>query len=272
VILGIVGCRSTAPSPTSAPQIVAVAESSHVADAAPSASVVAPSTTAGNTTAVIAFQEHPGGLQYWDFDVHGLPAADTKTDAIVVADISHGHIASSLSMSLRWLKPGHKEPLRTMTLLGQSEASHVLYEVDDVTGPREMAKLAERVRAQTREANRVLGATSLRAIVACTLQSPKGNVGCVHPQAVTCGALVAELRDDTLTWRMNTQSGSKKLGWRVAPMQIGEGAKREMITCVQEAHFDPVSMGLVTFVETSCRGGGSDACYFPEEWRGVALK
>src|SRR5262249_36320647 len=142
--------------------------------------------------------------------------------------------------SIRWLRPGQKEPLRTLTVLDDRDASHVLYEVDAPDEATETAKLAKGVRARAREANDVLAASDLRPMVACTIQSNEGGAACSHPQRLTCGELGAELSGDALAWHVGGKAGTTKLGWSVAPMTIGDGPPKQMVTCLKEAHFDPV--------------------------------
>ncbi len=232
-----------------------------------SASLLAGCTTVAPTppphVASVAFREDPDLLRA-DFDVIGLPAVDTSNDAIVVADLSHGEIASSLELSLHWLVPEKKEPVRTVVVLGGSEASHVLYEIDEPDQPAAMAILVPKVRARTDGVNALLASKRLRPTIACTVQSPKAGVGCVHPQRLTCGAHTFELDRDRI--------GDQSLGWTPAPMSIGDGPPKEMVTCIEEAHLDERRMRLVARIETSCKGGGSDACYLSPEWRVVNLR
>lgn len=216
---------------------------------------------------LIAFTERPDGLLSWDFEVHGLPATDPRTGAIVVADVSHGHIASSLSLTLRWLRPREDAP-RTFAVLAPSEASHVLYELDDA--PEVRTALAATVRTRTRTANAVLAAGELRPTIACAVQ-PIANGRCAHPQRFTCGSVSGDLSGDRVVWRDGDETSSMATGWTLAPMTIGDGPPKEMITCLTEAHLDPVTHVLAARIEQSCKGGGSDACYYPEEWRAVAL-
>jgi hypothetical protein len=226
-------------------------------------------TTAPDRGASSAFLERPGGVLAWDFEVHGLPATDPSAGAIVVADVSHGRVASSLALSLRWLRPG-EEPFRSLTVLDDSDASYVLYEADS---PEEAAEaVAEGVRAQTREANRILGAIELAPTLTCDVERNEGGFGCEHPQRIRCGALALELDGDVLAWRMGRESGTTKLGWEIAPMVIGDGPPKEIVTCVEEGHFDPLAMRLAARIEHHCKGGGGDACFLADEWRAVAVR
>ncbi len=110
--------------------------------------------------ASIVFIGEGADILNWDFLVRGLPATDLRTGSIVVADLFRGFIASSLGLSLLWLKAGEMLPVRTLSVLDQNVASTILYEKDD--DAKEVAALAESARTRTREANEILGAIELR--------------------------------------------------------------------------------------------------------------
>jgi hypothetical protein len=255
-----VGCRSTPPP-----------EPPRARDGVAPAPVPAPAQPSPTETS-IAFREASGGILQWDFDTRGLPAVDASTGTLVVADVSHGNIASYLSLSLRWLRSDQKEPLRNLTILDAGESSHVLYDIDEKDEPGETKKLAEAVSARTEEANRILSTMRLSPMVGCTIQSPDAGYACAHPQRLTCGSVTLELRNDRLSWRNGTQGGMTHLHWRIAPMQIGDGPPKEMVTCIHEAHLDTSGMRLAARIEQSCKGGGGDACFLPDEWRAVVIR
>jgi len=163
-------------------------------------------------------------------------------------------------------------------VLDDTDASHVLYDIDAVDEPAETAKLAAGVRARVRAANQLLAATDLRPTTACDVRTSPANDGdlgafeCAPSQQLTCGALVAERRGDVLSWRVGTETGATKLGWSIAPMSVGDGPPKEMVTCIEEAHFDPVAARIAARIEHACKGGGGDACVLPDEWRVAALR
>jgi hypothetical protein len=264
----VVACRPTAERPPREVALVALG------DAAPPRAEEPPESPAPPrpTRASVAFVERGPGVLEWDFDIRGLPATDPRSGAILVADLSHGNIASSLSLSIHWLRAGQERPARTVTVLDAGDASHVVYDIDDARVPAETAKLAAGVRSRTLDANRALAASDLRAMVRCQLRAPEGGVGCVHPQRLTCGDLEADLRGDVLSWRRGGEAGSTDPGWRIPPMTIGSGPPKEMVTCIQEAHLDPATLRIAARIEQSCEGGGSDACFLPDAWRAVSLR
>lgn len=226
----------------------------------------------------VVFVEKPGGILAWDFDIRGLPAADPRTGAIVVADLSHGRIASSLALSIRWLEVGSTREPRTLTVLDDRDASRVLYETDASEEPARTVELAAGVRARTKDANRVLSSAGLRPTTPCRVRplgsDPRevGAFGCAPAQELSCGVLAAELHGDALSWQVGTERGTQQLDWKIPPMEIGDGPPKEMVTCIEEAHFDPASAHLAARIEHSCKGGGGDACLLPDEWRVVALR
>jgi hypothetical protein len=243
-----------------------------------------PSSPPPPPPASVELLQEPGDILQWDFAVRGLPAVDRSSGAIVVADVSHGDIASSLALSIRWLLPDGQGPQRAFTVLDDAEASHVLNDIDQIDQPPFTSALAVRVRAHVREANRVLATAELRPTTACRLDSPPaaaadderasdvGAFGCTHPQRLTCGALVAELRGDELVWRVGAETGATKLGWSVAPMTIGDGPPKPMRTCIEEAHFDPTGRRIAARIDHACEHGGGDACLLRAEWHAVALR
>jgi hypothetical protein len=93
-----------------------------------------------------------------------------------------------------------------------------------------------------------------------------------HPQRLVCSELSAELRGDTLHWDLGAKKGATVLGWGVAPMEIGEGPPKEMLTCMDEAHLDRQTMQIVAQVTTYCKEPGGDACMMPSGWRVISLR
>ncbi len=95
---------------------------------------------------------------------------------------------------------------------------------------------------------------------------------CGHPQRLVCSELSGELRGDTLHWGEGGNQGEAVLGWGVAPMEIGDGPPKEMLTCIDEAHFDRQTMQIVAQVTTYCKEPGSDACMIASGWRVISLR
>jgi len=212
----------------------------------------------------IAFVEAPGTIREWRFDVHGLPATDTQTGEVVVADVAHGNIVASLSLSILSLRPN--TVVRATAILEDAESLGVLYEMEDpAEEARATADLAGRVRARTRAASRALEARDLRPLEPCRLAAGEA-LFCTHPQRVVCGKTEFELDGDVL----RGPASAVHTGWQLPSMEIGDGPPKTMLACIEEAHFDPVTRQLAVRLDHVCRGGGGDACILPDEWHVVA--
>lgn len=261
LLLCVTACRSTPPPVASSIDVTAPSASVAPIQSVAPASSSAPASSPASITLV---EKGPQVLE-WDFDVKGLPAIEDQTKTVVIADLSHGHIASSLSLTLRWLRSGKTDAVRTVPLLEPSEASRVLYDLDGPVAEAETKKLLERVRTRTMQANGVLSKTTLRSMKECRPEKYQG--ACTHPQRVDCDGQEVVLEGDELSYD-GTKTG---LGWGVGPMPIGNGPK-VMLTCIQAAYFDRATRSFAAQIEHACEGGGSDACFLQSQWRVATLR
>jgi hypothetical protein len=211
----------------------------------------------------------------WEFSVRGLPAVDARTGSVVVADLSHGNgVFASLGMSLLWLRPGQKFRSRVWSVLDEGYADELMHDDEPNREQRIAASvlaLAEGVRARTRDANDMLNSLDLHPTIPCKVQR-KGWYRCDHPQWLVCSKLSAKLQGDKLRWRLGTETGETVLGWGVAPMAIGDGPASEIITCIEEAHFDPEKSLIVALAWDVCKEPGGDACLGDSTWRVVSIR
>ncbi len=226
--------------------------------------------------ASITFAGNGPDLRKWDFLVRGLPAVDLRTGAIVVGDLSRSlGPANTLGLSLLWLRPGQKSRLRVWSVLDKFAASSLLYDDDPQPGAAQKIAaralaLAEGVQERTRDANEMLGSLELRPTLPCAVQ--RRPEWCAHPQRLACSQLSAELQGDQLRWRLGAETRETVLGWGVAPMQIGDGPPKEIITCIEEAHWDPETSLIVARVWDSCKERGGDVCVGESKWRVIPLR
>jgi hypothetical protein len=237
----------------------------------PTSASAAPSARPG---ASIEFVEGGADILKWDFLVRGLPAVDLRTGSIVVADLSRSlSVVSTLGLSLVWLRPGQKLRFRVWSVLDKEVATGLMYD-DDPDGAQRITAsarvLAEGVRERTRDANEMLGSLDLRPIIPCQVQ--RMPEWCAHPQRLVCSKLSAELQGDKLRWRLGTETNETILGWGVAPMKIGDGPPKDMIACIEEAHFDPERGLIVARAWDSCKERGGDACVGESTWRVISLR
>ncbi len=206
----------------------------------------------------------------WDLQVTGLPVA--TEDGFIVADLSHGYIARSLGLTLRWLPFGSAKG-STFTVLDEKEVSTL---VDDelpaaAVGPR-AAALAERTRRRVAEANERVMGKPFHPVVVCATSMTERDAFCEEPQTIRCRTLTATLEGDTLAWHGEDGEGKRTLGIAKKPMQITEGPKTPILSCVRSAYYDPSAKSLALKIEYGCKGGGGDACSMDGPWRVVPLR
>lgn len=242
-------------------------------DSVPPAVSAAPSSIASPPGAIaprISLGEAGSDVLTWDLQVIGLPVA--TEDGFIVADLSHGAIARSLGLTLRWLRFGSAAG-STFTVLDEKEVSTL---VDDelpvsAVGPRAIA-LAERTRRRVAEANQRVNAKPFHPVVVCATAMTERDAFCEEPQAIRCRTLSATLEGDTLAWRGEDGEGKRALGIAKKPMQITEGPKTPILSCVRSAYYDPSAKSLALKIEYACKGGGGDACTMDGPWRVVPLR
>ena len=206
-------------------------------------------------------------MRDWSFDVRGLPATDTRTGEILVADAGRERVLQWESVTLFSLRPG--AAARPMNVLLDSATIGSLHVMDDESQEiRFREQIAAGVRDETRAANTALAGRPLRPLDACHLPADAPTTFCTHPQKVICGERTFELDDDALRWG----DGSVRTGWEIPPMEIGDGPPKKMVACIEEAHLDVVTMQIAIRFHQVCEGGGSDACILGDEWRALGLK
>lgn len=226
-----------------------------------------PQQTPRNSQASLVFVEKGADILEWDFQVRGLPAIDLRTGSIIIADLSHGTLASSLGLSLHWMLPDETRPYRTWWLLDEHVASTILYERDG--DQKQTAALAVKAREQTRDANETLRALALRPTIQCNVQ--RIEEWCAHPQSLTCGDLSGQLRDSTLNWRLGTESHETTREWGTKFIEFGDSYK-QALTCIDQAYFDRETSLIVVQTTSFCKERGGDACILSNGWRTVTLR
>ena len=205
----------------------------------------------------VAFVED-ANVRGWDFKTPTLPAIDTKSGEVVLADRLEEGVMTVPALDLVWTAPS-SQMSRRFHVLARDEAYR---QFDLEPQEKEPAALAAKVRERVASGNKQLAAAKLRSLRQCARE---GGSPCGAKTTLKCAALTVEYFGDEL--RIAGQSESTKASWNPNP---GPPENRE--ACVLEAYFDPPTRTLVALAYTVCTVNPSDACAESATWQTLVLR